>query len=64
MFFSRFQKFSPRRDIDFNIELGPETIPMSKDPCRMGILHLKELKIHIQEILKKGYIVPSLFPLG
>ena len=32
-----------KMDIDFTIELVPGKVPMSKDPYRMGTLHLKKL---------------------
>ena len=35
----------PKRDMDFTIELVPGAVPNSKDPYRMNILELNELKI-------------------
>jgi hypothetical protein len=37
----------------------PGTAPISKDPYRMSTPELKELKLQLKEILKKGYIHPS-----
>jgi hypothetical protein len=49
----------PRRDIDFSIDLMPGAAPVSKTPYRMSTPELKELQIHLEELLKKGYIRPS-----
>ena len=34
---------------------------VSKDPYRMSILELVELKVQLQELLDKNYIQPSIF---
>ena len=34
----------PKRELDFTIELVPSAVPSSKDPYRMNILELNELK--------------------
>jgi len=39
-------------------------IPISKNPYRMGTPELKELQIQLEELLKKGYIRPSVSPWG
>jgi hypothetical protein len=54
----------PKRDIDFSINLMPGAAPVSKTPYIMSTPELKELKIQIEELLKKGYICPSLSPWG
>jgi hypothetical protein len=54
----------PRRDIDFSINLMPGIAPVSKYPYRMSTPELKELQFHLEEILKKGYILPSVSPWG
>jgi hypothetical protein len=38
--------------------------PMSKTPYRMSTLELKEQQFHLEELLKKGYICPSVSPWG
>jgi hypothetical protein len=53
-----------RKDIDFSINLMPETTPVSKAPYRMSVPELKELQLQLEEILKKGYIHPSVSPWG
>jgi hypothetical protein len=55
---------SPKRDIDFSIDLVPGVAPVSKTPYRMGTPELKELQMQLEELLKKGYICPSVSPWG
>jgi hypothetical protein len=52
------------RDIEFAIELQPETTPISKRPYRMPPAELAELKKELQELLDKGFIRPSTSPWG
>ena len=40
------------------------TVPSSKEPYRMSTLELKELEMQLEELLKKGYISPSVSPWG
>jgi hypothetical protein len=53
-----------KRDIDFSINLMPGAAPVSKSPYRMSTPELKELQLQLEEILKKGYIHPSVSPWG
>jgi hypothetical protein len=52
----------PDRDIEFVIELKPETAPIYKTPIRMTTPELAELKEHIRGLLEKGFIHPSSSP--
>ena len=54
----------PKRDIDFTIELVPRAALVSKTPYKMSTPELLELKIHLQELLEKKYIRPSVSPWG
>ena len=54
----------PPRDVDFRIELHPDTLPISMTPYRMAPVELQELKVQIQELLGKGFIRPSTSPWG
>ena len=47
---------SPKRDIDFTIELIPGSVPVSKTPYRMSTPKLLELKMELQELLENKYI--------
>jgi hypothetical protein len=55
---------APDRDIEFVIELKPDTAPIYKTPFRMTTPELVELKEHIRELLKKGFIHPNSSPWG
>jgi hypothetical protein len=62
--FGKILGFPPKRDIDFSINLMPGAAPMCKNPYRMSTPKLKELHVKLEEILKKGYIRPSVSPRG
>jgi hypothetical protein len=53
-----------KRDIDFSINLIPGATPISKTPYSMSIPELKKLQVYLKELLKKGYIQPSVSPWG
>ena len=52
------------RDIEFVIKLQPGTATISKRSYRMSPNELAELKIHLQDLLDKGFIRPSASPWG
>jgi hypothetical protein len=54
----------PNHDIEFVIELKPDTTSIYKTPYRMATSELAELKEHIKELLEKGFIHPSSSPWG
>jgi hypothetical protein len=54
----------PRRDIDFSINLMLGAAPVSKTPYITSTPELKELQMQLEELLKKGYICPSVSPWG
>jgi hypothetical protein len=56
--------FPPERDVEFVIELKPGTTPISRRSYRMPPNELVELKIQLQDLLKKGFIRPSSSPWG
>jgi hypothetical protein len=62
--FKEVPRLPPRRDIDFSINLMPGAVPVSKTPYRMSTPELKELQMQLEELLKKGYIRPSVSPWG
>ncbi|TYK04606.1 pol protein [Cucumis melo var. makuwa] len=64
VFFDELSRLPPPREIDFVIELEPDTAPISKAPYRMAPVELKELKVQLQELLDKGFIRPSVSPWG
>ncbi|KAL0549222.1 hypothetical protein IC582_013703 [Cucumis melo] len=54
----------PHREVEFAIELEPDTVPISRAPYRMAPAELKELKVQLQEFLDNGFIRPSVSPWG
>ena len=54
----------PDREIEFTIELILGTTSIFKAPYRMSPIELKELKVHLQELLDKGFIHLSVSPWG
>jgi hypothetical protein len=46
----------PDREVEFVIDLLPETAPISKRPYRMSVEELKELKKQLTELQEAGYI--------
>ena len=63
-FRKKFPGLSPKRELDFTIELVPGAVPSSKAPYRMNILELNELKSQLKELIDKKYIRPSASPWG
>jgi hypothetical protein len=55
-------RFPPKRYIDSYIYLVLGITPMSKTPYKMGKPELKELHMHLEELLRKGYICRSVSP--
>ena len=47
------------KDVDFIIELHPGMSPISMTSHRMAPVELQELKVQLQELLDKGFIIPS-----
>ncbi|KAL5582354.1 hypothetical protein UlMin_014796 [Ulmus minor] len=54
----------PDREVSFEIDLIPGSVPVSKAPYRMAPAELKELQVQLQELLDKGFIRPSHSPWG
>ncbi|KAH0775084.1 hypothetical protein KY290_012221 [Solanum tuberosum] len=54
----------PEQEIDFGIDLLPDTQPVSIPHYRMAQAELKELKAQLKDLLDKGFIQPSISPWG
>ena len=54
----------PDREVEFTIELIPGIEPVSIPPYSMAPVVLRELKAHVEELLSKGFIRPSISPWG
>ena len=64
VFLEELPGLPPQREIEFAIDVVPGATPASITPYRMAIVELKELKLQLQEFLKKGFIRPSISPWG
>jgi hypothetical protein len=64
LFVDEIPELPPRREIDFSIDMFPGSAPISKAPYRMSLPELIELKIQLQELLDKEYIIASVSPWG
>ena len=53
----------PLREIDFGIDLEPDTKPISIPLYRTTPVKLKELKFQLKDLIDKGFI-PEHIPLG
>jgi hypothetical protein len=62
--FKEIPGLPPKRDIDFSINLMSGATPVSKTPYKMSTPELKELQMQLEDLLKKGYICPSVSPWG
>ncbi|XP_070029297.1 uncharacterized protein [Nicotiana sylvestris] len=47
------------REIEFRIDMLPDTHPISIPPYRMSPAELRELKAQLKDLLDKGFIRPS-----
>ena len=54
----------PKMNIEFTIKLMPGAAPVSRAPYRMSVPELTKLKMQLQELLDKNYILPSVSPRG
>ncbi|XP_073153192.1 uncharacterized protein [Henckelia pumila] len=52
----------PVREVEFNIKLLLGTVPISMAPYSLSPTEMKELRDQIQELLEKGFILPSVSP--
>jgi hypothetical protein len=60
--FNKILGLPPKRDIDLSIIFMHRSAPVSKTPYRMSTPEMKELQIHLEEVMKKGYVCPSVSP--
>jgi hypothetical protein len=63
-FLEELPRMPPDREVEFIIDLLPDTAPISKRPYRMSVEELKELKKQLTELQEAGYIRPSSSPWG
>ena len=54
----------PEKEVDLSIEIVLGTTPISRPLYKMAPSELKELRLHLQELLDKGFIRPNVSPWG
>ena len=64
VFLDELPGLPPPRVVDFGIELHTSTSPISMTPHKMALVKLQELRVQLQELLDKGFIIPSTSPWG
>ena len=57
-------RIPPKREIDLDIDIIPDTRAISILPYRMAPKKLKELKEQLEDLLNKGFIRPRFSNLG
>ncbi|XP_070015583.1 uncharacterized protein [Nicotiana sylvestris] len=64
VFSDELPRIPPDREMDFGIDVLPDTRPISIPPYRMAPAELRELKEQLKDLLEKGFIRPSVSPWG
>jgi hypothetical protein len=64
VFLEKLSGMPPDREVEFVIDLLPGNAPISKQPYRMPVEELKELKKQLMELQESGYIHLSSSPWG
>ena len=64
VFLEELSGLPPEREVDMSNEVVQGTTPMSTAPYHMAPTELQELKTQLQELLNKGFVRPSVSPLG
>ncbi|KAA3471431.1 Retrotransposon protein [Gossypium australe] len=64
MFSDELQGLPLEREVEFSIDLIPETTPISIAPYRMAPTELKELKTQLQELVDRGFVRSNHSPWG
>ncbi|XP_049374045.1 uncharacterized protein LOC125839117 [Solanum verrucosum] len=54
----------PEPEIEFGIDVIPDTQPISIPPYRMASAELRELKKQLKDLLENGFLRPSMSPWG
>ncbi|GJX66319.1 putative reverse transcriptase domain-containing protein [Tanacetum coccineum] len=54
----------PTRQVEFQIDLIPDTAPVARAPYRLTPSEMKELSEQLKELSDKGFITPSSSPWG
>ena len=52
------------REIEFSIDLIPDTRPIARAPYRIALVELQELKVQLKELFDRGFIGSSVSSWG
>ena len=55
-------RLPPDRELEFGIEVLPDSAPISIPPNKMAPMELKELNTQLQDLVDKGFIHLSVSP--
>nr|GEU99921.1 putative reverse transcriptase domain-containing protein [Tanacetum cinerariifolium] len=64
VFLEELPGLPPQRQVEFQIDLVPRAAPVARAPYRLALSEMKDLSVQLQELLEKGFILPSLSPWG
>jgi hypothetical protein len=59
IFLKELPRMPPERELEFTIDLKPETERIARMPYRMSTLELQELRMKLKELPNLGLILPS-----
>ncbi|GJZ69281.1 putative reverse transcriptase domain-containing protein [Tanacetum coccineum] len=59
VFPEEFPGLPPPRQVEFRIDLVPGAALIARAPYRLAPSEMRELSVHLQEVLEKGFIRPS-----
>ena len=64
MFPKKIPGLPSKKEADFETKLEPRASPISKPPYRIAPAKLKELKVQLEDLPRRGYKKPSVSPWG
>jgi hypothetical protein len=64
IFPEEFPRMSPKREMEYTIDLKPRTEPIARTPYRMLTPELQDLKMKLKEFLDLKLLHPSVSPWG
>ncbi|GJZ89244.1 putative reverse transcriptase domain-containing protein [Tanacetum coccineum] len=59
VFLEDFPGLPPPRKVEFRIDLVPRAALVARAPYRLALSEMRELSVQLQELLEKGFILPS-----
>ncbi|GKE98254.1 putative reverse transcriptase domain-containing protein [Tanacetum coccineum] len=62
VFLDDLMGLSPPRQVEFRIDLVPGAAPIVRASYHLALYEMRDLLVHLQELLEKGFIHPSSSP--